>query len=102
MTINDCIKPQLFCQMLYYALRECRPNYNANEYKWRIGAAAMYELDSFYRADIAHQIILNREEKPTLYGIEVEIDYENPDNLQLFEDITNKIAVKKSPEEEGD
>lgn len=101
MIIDDGIKPN-YVQILYYTLRQCRPNYNANEYKWKIGAAVMYKLDSFYKAGIAHQIIFNREEKPTLYGIEVEVDYENPDNLQLFEDITNKIAVKKSPEEEGE
>lgn len=101
MIIDDGIKPD-YTQILYYALRQCRPNYNANEYKWRIGTAVMYELDSFYKAGIAYSMIFNREEKPTLYGIEVEVDYENPDNLQLFEDITNKIAVKKSPEEEGE
>lgn len=91
-----------FIKILYFTLRQCRPNYNPKEYKWRMGAKVMYELDSLYKTGIANSIIFNRDEKPTLYGIDVEVDYENPDNLQLFEDITNKIAVKKSPEEEGE
>ena len=34
---------------------------------------------------------MNFDEFTTLFGITVEIDYKNPYNVQLYEDITNKI-----------
>lgn len=101
MIMDDGIKLN-YAQILYDTLRQIRPNYDPKEYKWRLGAAVIYDLDSSYKMGIAHSIILKKDEKPTLYGIEIEVDHENPYNLQLFEDITNKIAVKESPEEEGE
>jgi hypothetical protein len=95
MIINDDITPH-FVQVLYSTLRECKPNFRPEEYKWRLGG---FVLDSLYNMGIASQMLFHKDEKPTLYGIEIEIDRENPYNLQLFEDITNKIAVKKSLDE---
>lgn len=94
---NEEFKPH-FTEVLYSTLRQIRPNYDPKEYKWRLGAAVIYDLDSLYKMGIAHSMILKKAEKPTLYGIEIEVDHENPYNLQLFEDITNKIAVKKEDE----
>lgn len=79
-------EPIPFTQVLYNTLRECRPNFNASEYKWRIGT----EIISTFHNNIT---VINPSEKRTLYGIDLEIDYLNPYNIQLFEDITNKIAV---------
>lgn len=84
--------PISFTQILYNTLRACRPNYNANDYKWKIGALVIGKLERRYNNDF---FIINTDEKTTLYGIDVEIDYLNPYNIQLFEDITNKIAVDK-------
>lgn len=85
--------PKQFVQVLYNTLRACRPYYNANDYKWRLGAAAIGELERQYNL-----FVINTSEKRTLYGIDVDVDYLNPYNIQLFEDITNKIAV----DEKGD
>ena len=84
-------EPIPFTQVLYNTLRECRPNFDASEYKWRLGAAVIGE---FKRQFDSNLFIINETEKRTLYGIDVEIDYLNPYNIQLFEDITNKIAVE--------
>lgn len=96
MDLTEPIKSISFTQILYTALRANRPNYNANNYKWRIGAAVIGELERQYNNFYCFSI--NTNEKKTLYGIDVEIDYLNPYNIQLFEDITNKIAV----DEKGD
>ena len=85
-------EPKQFLQIIYNTLRACRPNYNANDYKWRLGVKVIGEFYNLF--------VINTNEKRTLYGIDVEIDYLNPYNLQLFEDITNKIAV--DPKKEGD
>lgn len=99
MTINDDVKP--FVRVLYNTLRECKPNFRPEEYKWRLGGFVICELDSTYNMGITEHMLFHKDEKATLYGIEIEIDRENPYNVQLFEDITNKIAVKKSLESEG-
>lgn len=78
-----------FIKVLYNTLRACRPNYNANDYKWRLGAAVIDDI----RAENLFININDPTVKITLYGIEVEADLENLYNIQLYEDITNKIAV---------
>lgn len=80
-------EPIPFTLVLYNTLRACRPNFNASEYKWRLGAVVIGEFHN-------NITVFNPSEKRTLYGIDVEIDYLNPYNIQLFEDITNKIAVE--------
>ena len=82
-----------FVGILYRTLRQVKGfNYHAEDYKWRFGQAVIDE----YIGDIRQP---NAFEIATLYGIEVEIDYKNPNNLQLFEDITNKIAIDTRGEE---
>lgn len=76
-----------FIQALYFTLRLHRPNYKADDYKWRLGTAVIRQCNDFYNT-----FEYNTSEKKTLYGIDVEIDYSNPYNLQLYEDITNKLA----------
>lgn len=90
MDIIEPFEPIPFTQILYTALRANRPNYNANNYKWRLGAVVICEFESRYN-NIAYKI--NTDEKIKLYGIDVEIDYLNQYNIQLFEDITNNMAV---------
>ena len=109
MDLIEPLKPITYIQLLYHTLRECRPNYNANDYKWRLGTAVIAAFERQYN-NFNNALAINREalsslrdlyntdEKRKLYGIDVEIDYCNPYNLQLFEDITNKIAV----DEKGD
>lgn len=83
-------EPIPFTLVLYNTLRECRPNFNASEYKWKLGAAVIVGITRQFDRNL---FLINETEKRTLYGIDVEIDYLNPYNIQLFEDITNKIAV---------
>lgn len=92
MDFIEPFEPIPFTQVLYNTLRACRPYYNANDYKWKIGAVVIDELERQYNNNL---FAINIDEKKTLYGIDVEIDYLNPYNIQLFEDITNKIAVDK-------
>lgn len=93
MDLTEPLKSIPFIQALYCTLRECRLNYNANDYKWRLGEAVIADIER--QDNIFFNTVANNKEnkKRTLYGIDVEIDYCNPYNLQLFEDITNKIAI---------
>lgn len=99
MDIIEPLNPIPFIQALYLSLRKSRPNYNANYYKWRLGAAVIAAFERQY--NIYNTFENNTDEKRTLYGIDVEIDYSNPYNLQLFEDITNKIAVDEKGANNG-
>ena len=99
MDFIEPIEPIPFTRALYNTLRACRPNYNANDYKWRLGSAVIGELERQYNNFYCFSI--NTNEKKTLYGIDVEIDYLSPYNIQLFEDITDKIAVDEKRANDG-
>ena len=76
-----------YAYKLYRALLLNRPNFNSDEYRWRLGTNIVYK----YASMVYHSAVIRKDEIPTLYGIKVELDYENPDNVKLYEDITNKI-----------
>ena len=83
-------------KILYFTLRQMkeqnREYFRDSEYKWVLGTAVIQELklqDPYRLAEV---------EPMYLFGIVVEADYVNPHNVQLFEDITNKIAVKVDKE----
>ena len=80
-----------YLQALYYTLREMKGfSYRPEDYKWVLGTRVIGELDLsvFWLRE-------PKEEPRTLYGIPVRIDYSNPHNVQIFEDITNKIGIKR-------
>lgn len=67
-----------------------RQSFSSDDYKWILGAKVVHDLEmtqhlSYYMhaAEIG--------EHSTLFGIPVEIDYYNPENVQLWENITDKI-----------
>lgn len=96
MTINENLFTPKFIAILYHTLRQVKGwRYKAEDYKWRLGVAILNE----YERDI---IPHNKDVVPTLYGIEIEIDYHNPYNLQLFEDITDKVALEKGEQNDND
>ena len=84
MTINEQVK------MIYSNLRKMKEEnqqiFCEKEYKWVIGYRIAAELMT--KAIFTAERIA---EKNFLFGIEVEIDHLNPDNIRLYEDITNKI-----------
>ena len=86
-------KNQMLIQALYISLRnEKRDNFREEDYFWRLGTAIMDELktvDSVYAREL---LFPSKDEIPTLYGIRVEPDYKNPDNIRLYEDITYTIG----------
>ena len=64
-----------------------RQPFNEEDYIWRLGAKVIQniELSTEY-------IMAEFPDRPrTLFGIVVELDYRNPYNVQLWENITNKI-----------
>lgn len=81
-----------YLETLYHTLREIKHRnlelFNSNKYKWKLGIEAANMLK------ILNNSITIQEKTQYLFGIEVEIDYKNPYNIQLYEDITNKIALK--------
>lgn len=88
-----------FTETLYFTLRKARKDFNPNDFKWELGAAVIYDLDVDYGQHIAEDYIFRPAEKPTLFGIPVEVNMENLHQLKLYEDITNKIAIPESEEE---
>lgn len=84
-----------FLQALYCTLRQMKGcHFNSNDYKWRLGTEVINELKlgTIYSIESLY-------EPRYLYGIEIEIDYKNPHNIQLFEDITNKIYIQPNKAE---
>lgn len=103
--MEECIKYMLdrhdnsiikHLEILYFTLREMkkqkREYFRDFDYKWVLGIAVIQELK------LHDNYRLVKEEPVCLFGIVVEIDYENPYNVQLYEDITNKIAIGLGPE----
>ncbi len=71
---------------LFFTLQKMRGrDFKHEDYKWKIGAKVLEE------ARLEPPFMMK---KPTIFGIELEIDYENPNNVQIFEDITNKIYIE--------
>lgn len=81
---------------LYYTLRVMKGReFNDDDYIWRLGSKV---IDKLGLGNI--YTILSLNEPKFLYGIKIEIDYINSYNIQLFEDITNKIGI--TPDESED
>lgn len=85
-----------FTETLYFTLRKTRKDFNPNDFRWELGAAVIYDLDVNYGYRIAEDYIFRPVEKTTLFGIPVDVNMENPHQLKLYEDITNKIAIPES------
>lgn len=61
--------------------------FNPDDYKWVLGIHVVSDLE--YNN---HYYTVSGQDCPrTLFGIVVEIDYHNPDNIQLWENITDKL-----------
>ena len=78
---------------LYSALRSTkREKFDEDDYFWKIGARVLEELEVPYSDQVYH--LTKREEgvAPTLYGIKIQVDYIDLDNIRLYEDITYKIG----------
>ena len=73
---------------LYFTLEKMEKNFRPEDYKWKIGVKVLQEAKLLPPC-------MELNEKTTLFGIAVEIDYVNPNNVQIFEDITNKIYIDK-------
>lgn len=81
-----------YLETLYHTLRENKHRnlelFNSNKYKWKLGVEIANILN------ILDNQVVTQEKTRYLFGIEVEIDYKNPYNVQLYEDITNQIAIE--------
>lgn len=61
--------------------------FNEEDYIWRLGAKVIQDIELS-----TDYIMAEFPDRPrTLFGIVVELDYHNPYNVQLWENITNKI-----------
>lgn len=73
---------------VYNTLRKIKgEEFRPENFKFRLGNEVVKELFDATRC----YICLN--EPITLFGIEVEHDFYSPKNVQIFEDITNKISI---------
>jgi hypothetical protein len=76
---------------LLYALTRERAErlhipFDDNDYKWILGVRVVRDLEY-----LTHSAYIDASDIRTLFGIVVEIDYHNPNNIQLWENITNKL-----------
>ena len=53
---------------------------------WKIGAGNIFECVNYTNWERENEAL-------TLFGIGCEIDYNNPHEIKLFEDITNKVSI---------
>lgn len=67
MDIIEPFEPIPFTQALYTALRANRPNYNANNYKWRLGAAVIGEIEKQYNKFYCFSINTNEKKNIIRY-----------------------------------
>lgn len=84
-------------EALCYTLRQMKgQNYRSEHYKWRLGAKVISELK------LSNHVInaITIGETMFLFVISVEVDYANPYNVQIFEDIINKIGIKREVDNE--
>ena len=75
-------------QALFIALQEEYPNFQTNDFIWRLGTETLKELgfdEELFESKYTYTIA-------TLFGISIEVDFLNPNNLQLLWDITEKIT----------
>ena len=94
------IDRQMYIQALYTTLRnEKRDKFKTDDYFWRLGINVMNELNSVHSLYARDLLFPLPDEIPTLYGIRVEMDIVNPDNIRLYEDITYTIGDHKGVEE---
>ena len=73
-------------------LAECRTEklgipFKREEYKWVLGVNVINDID------ITENLVMAvyPDQPRTLFGIVVEADFHNPNNIQLWENITNKV-----------
>ena len=71
---------------LYHGAMKKDNLFDDNNYKWWLGVGVCNSLD------VTSNIIKYcKYEKRTLYGIAVEMDYQNPYRMELWKNITNDI-----------
>ena len=84
----------VYLELLYRTLRAKRPRYSCHNFFWKLGTNVISELElkmrPLYYMENESKIDLS-DENHRLFGIRVETDYNNPDNIQLFEDITREL-----------
>lgn len=61
--------------------------FKREDYKWVLGARVINDIDM----DTNFQRNLYPDQPRTLFGVVVEADYYNPDNVQLWENITDIV-----------
>ena len=77
-------------EKIYKNLKERRSDYYKDKYKWRLGVGIIRKIENeheFFRYVDCTGV------KNTLFGMAVEIDYLDPCNIQIFENITDEIGV---------
>lgn len=81
------ISTQEYVIALYNTLRQMHDrDFKPEDYFWMVGLNHFRELQPFFSFQQMSKPLM-------LMGIRVEINRFNPDELKLYEDITNKVAV---------
>lgn len=81
---------------LYESLRHSRLDFEPDKYKFEIGRHIFDKLVTIPELEIMFH---NPFVKNTIFGIEIELKYHNPDWIKLYEDITNDLIIAKTVEQ---
>lgn len=67
--------------------------FKREDYKWVLGVRVIHDLEESYNPTPYDRYVLELypNKQRTLFGIALEADYKNPNNIQLWENITNKL-----------
>lgn len=68
-----------------------RKPFNEDDYKLELGVKVVLDLQDYLK-DRFHfnlNLIQSGDTKPILYGIPIDINFENPDIIKLWRDVTN-------------
>ena len=83
------VKAYEYLKILYVTLRHSRFYFYPEKYKFEIGSHIFDELKK------SPELMHNSFEKNTIFGIEIELNFHNPDCIKLYEDITNDMEKLK-------
>lgn len=75
--------------MIYNVLRSTTLEFFCEDYRWELGIAIVNEL--LYNTGKEFDVVTD-DDMPTLFGIPVKVNYNDPYKLKIYEDITNKIG----------
>ena len=91
MTINENVDPMPLLKSLFCALLSKKGFLKKEDYEFRLGYKVINKMVSLLVPELNWEIGEKGNEEPMLFGIKVHVDFVNPWNVQLYQDITREV-----------